>query len=107
MLLIVAAVTALLGIVLAVMNLPTIMNYRMQTRVYNAFFVITLAMAVIAMCLDCRDVAVFLPLLGLMVSVQVAQTHTLRASMRYRYVFLLLFIAACIASAAANLMIPS
>lgn len=105
--LIVAAVTALLGIVLAVMNLPTIMNYRMQTRVYNAFFVITLAMAVIAMCLDCRDVAVFLPLLGLMVSVQVAQAHTLRASRRYRYVFLLLFIAACIASAAANLMIPS
>ena len=45
--LVLAVITALLGIVLAVMNLMTIMNYRMQTRVYNAFFVFVLVMAVI------------------------------------------------------------
>lgn len=104
-LLLLAAATALLGIVLAVMNLPTIMNYRLQPRVYNAFFVIVLVLAVIAMSLDHRDLAVYLPLLGLMVAVQVAQVHTLR-TYRYRYVFLLLFVVACVAGFVYHLMLP-
>ena len=103
-LLVLAAVTAVVGIVLAVMNLMTIMNYRMQTRAYNAFFVLTLLITVIAMCINCRDVAVLLPLLGLMVSIQVAHGHTLHATRPHRYVFLLLFIAGCLAAGAANLM---
>lgn len=101
-----AAATALLGIMLAVMNLHTIMNYRMQTRVYGTFFVIVLVFMVIALALDHRHLAVYLPLLSLMVSVQIAQAHTLRATHGYRYVFILLLIVACIAFAAANLLMP-
>ena len=103
MTLVLASLTALLGIVLAVMNLMTIMNYRMQTRVYNAFFVFVLAALLIALCLDFGNVAIYLPLLGLMVAVQVAHVHTLRATMQYRYVFILLFIAGCIGFFAINL----
>lgn len=103
MTLVLASLTALLGIVLAVMNLMTIMNYRMQTRVYNAFFVFVLAALLIALCLDFGNVAIYLPLLGLMVSVQIAHVHTLRATMQYRYVFILLFIAGCIGFFAINL----
>lgn len=102
----VAAVTAVLGIVLAALNMTVIMNYRMQTRVYNAFLVITLAVTVVAMCVNYLDVTVFLPLLGLMVAVQMAHAHTLRATRPYRYVFVILFMASCIAFFTANLLMP-
>ena len=104
-LIVLAAVTAVVGIVLATMNLHTIMNYRMQTRGYNAFFIITMVLAIIALCLDYQDLNVYLPLLNLMVAVQVAQVHSLRTS-PFRYIFLLLFIAGCIGFCALNLMSP-
>lgn len=101
-----AVATAVLGIVLAVMNLFTILNYRMQTRVYNIFLMILLVMAIIAACLDYHDLAVFLPLLNLMVALQVAQAYTLRTAFHYRYVLILLFSVACLTAAAANLLLP-
>ena len=104
-LVILAASTAVLGIVLAAMNLHTILNYRMQPRVYNAFFIILLVLTVVALCLDHRDLAVYLTLLSLLVAVQVAQVHTLR-TFPYRYIFLLLFIAGCAGFCAVNLMSP-
>ena len=101
---VVASVTALLGVVLAAINLPTIMNYRMQPRVYNIALAILLIMAIVAMYVDYRDMMVFLPLIHLMVAVQVAQTHVLHTSVLFRYVFLLLLVACCVA--AACLMMP-
>ena len=106
LLLLLSVLTALAGILLAVMNLMTIMNYRRQTRVYNAFFVFMLAVVVIALCIDYSDVAVYLPLLNLMVAIQLAHAHTLRTTIPHRYVFLLLLIAGCMAFFAANLMAP-
>lgn len=100
---IVATQAAVLGIVLAAINVPVIMNYRMQPRVYNAFLVITLAIVVIAMCLDYTAVAVFLPLLTLMVSIQMAHAHTLHATWPLRYLIILMFVVACLASAASAL----
>ena len=100
-----ASATAILGIVLAAVNFHTIMNYRMQPRVYNAFFIIVLVLTVIALLLDHRHLTVYLPLLNLMVAVQVAQTHTLH-SFPFRYVFILLFIAGCAGFYAINLLSP-
>ena len=105
LMLVLAVITVVLGIVLAVRNLLTIMNYRMQTRVYNAFFIFTLVMAVIALCIDYRDVQVYLPLLNLMTAVQIAHAHTLRTA-PFRYVFLLLLILGCFAFYTANLLMP-
>lgn len=105
LMLVLAVITVVLGIVLAVRNLLTIMNYRMQTRVYNAFFIFTLVMAVIALCIDYCDVQVYLPLLNLMTAVQIAHAHTLRTA-PFRYVFLLLLILGCFAFYAANLLMP-
>ena len=102
-LIVLASATAILGIVLAAMNFHTIMNYRVQPRVYNAFFIIVLVLAVIALFLGHRELMVFLPLLNLMVAVQVAQFHTLR-TFHYRYVFIILFIACCVGFCAINLM---
>lgn len=100
-----AVATAVLGLVLSVPNLLTVMNYRMQPRVYNIFLVILLVLAVIAPCLDYRDIEVFLPLLNLMVAVQVAQAYTLRTAFRHHYVLILLFTVACLAFAVANLLL--
>ena len=99
-----AVVTAVLGLVLAVMNLYTIMNYRLQTRVYNIFFIILMVLELFALCLDWKNLAIYLPLLSLTVAVQVAHVHTLRTA-PYRYVFILLFTAACLGSCVANLML--
>jgi hypothetical protein len=98
------AAIAILGMVLAGMNLYTIMNYRLQTRVYNIFFIIVLLLTIVALCLDFKHFAVYLPLLNLTVAVQVAHVHTLRAA-PYRYLFILLFTAACLASCAFNLFL--
>ncbi len=106
LLLILTALTALLGVILAVVNLFTIMNYRMQTRVYNAFFVFVLIAVLIALCVDYSDVAVFLPLLNLMVAVQIAHAHTLHPANGLRYVFILLLLVGCIAFAAVNILMP-
>ena len=95
---------AVLGLVLMVSNLFTIMNYRMQPRVYNIFLMIMPVMVIIAACLDYHDLAVFFPLLSLMVAVQIAQAYTLWTTFHHRYVFMLLFIVVCLTSAAAFLL---
>jgi len=100
-----SAACGLLGIVLALMNLFTVLNYRQQPRVYNIFLMLLLVMVVIIMCLDGLEMAVFLPLLSLMVAVQIAQIHSLRKH-SLRFVFLLLLIAACVASCAYQLLMP-
>ena len=99
-----AAATAVLGLVLSVPNLLTVMNYRMQPRVYNIFLVTLLVFTVIALCLDYRDIDVFLPLLNLMVAVQLALAYTLRTAFRHHYVLILLFTVACLAFAIAQLL---
>ena len=88
------------------MNLMTIMNYRMQTRVYNAFFVFVLVMTVITLCIDYSDVAVFLSLLNLMLGVQMAHAHTLHTTNHLRYLFIVLLIVGCCAFSAANILLP-
>ena len=104
-LLLLAVATAATGIILAVSNLFTIMNYRKQTRVYNYYFVVLLVATVIALCVNYLDVAVYLPLLNLSVAVQVAQAHTLKTSFHNRYILLLLFIAACVGWGASSLLL--
>lgn len=104
LLLISSAATAVLGLLLATMNLVTILNYRMQPRVYNIFLIILLVTAVIAACLDYHDVAVFLPMLNLMVAVQVAQAHVLKPALHYRYVLMILLVVACLATATVQLL---
>lgn len=104
--LILTSAVGILGIVLAVSNLFTIMNYRMQTRVYNVFFIIMLVMVVFAIATGLQSIQSLLPLLSLMVAVQVAQAHTLNTTMHYRFVFMLFFIVCCVGFAAAQILRP-
>ena len=103
LLLVSTVLIAVAGIVMAGMNLMTIMNYRMQTRVYNAFFVFVLLMAVVAICIDFSNVAVYLPLLGLMTAVQMAHAHTL-SHVPFRYLLILLLIVGSVGFFTANII---
>ncbi len=99
-----ALATSAIGIALMVMNLLTVVNYRMQPRVYNISLMIMLVMVIITLCLDYHDLAVFLPLLNLMVAVQMAQAYTLGASSRFRNLFVLLLMVVCLAVAAFSIL---
>ncbi|MBR1551437.1 MAG: hypothetical protein IJ632_03865 [Muribaculaceae bacterium] len=103
MLVVTAATTTLLAIVLTAMNLLTIMNYRLQLRVYNAFFVMMSALAIIAMSIDYKDMTAFLPILFLCLSVQVAHSYTL-STFSHRYLFIIALMALAIASCTAHLL---
>ena len=99
-----ALATSAIGIALMIMNLLTVVNYRMQPRVYNISLMIMLVMVIITLCLDYHDLAVFLPLLNLMVAVQMAQAYTLGASFRFRNLFVLLLMVVCLAVAAFSIL---
>jgi len=98
-----AVATGVLGIVLVAHNLVRLLSYRLQTRVYNAFFVLTLLLTLLAMIIDCGDLTVFLPLLNLTVAVQIAHAYTL-SSFKYRYLLIFLLIAGCLGFAVGNLL---
>ena len=99
-----ALATSAIGIALMVMNLLTVVNYRMQPRVYNISLMIMLVMVIITLCLDYHELAVFLPLLNLMVAVQMAQAYTLGAPFRFRNLFVLLLMVVCLAVAAFSIL---
>ncbi len=90
------AVVAVLSIILTVMNLTTILNYRLQFRVYNAFFIVVTLLSVLAMCVDYRDMVVFLPLLNLCLAIQLAHSFTLSTQPKRHYL-MWLFVAATMA----------
>ena len=89
-------VVGLLAILLTIINLMTILNYRLQFRVYNAFFIIVTLLSVLAICIDYRDMLVFLPLLNLCLAIQIAHSFTLSNQPRRHYV-MWVFVAATLA----------
>lgn len=79
------AVLVVLSLLLTVVNLMTILNYRLQFRVYNAFFIIVTLLCLVAICVDYRDMVVFVPLLNLCVAIQVAHSFTLSNQPKRHY----------------------
>ncbi len=90
-------ITAVVAIVLTVINLYTIIGYRHQWRVYNAFFMITGIITIVAMCLLYHDIQVFLPLLNVMLAVEVAHAYTISRGQR-RYIIGLVLVAWAVVS---------
>lgn len=87
-LLVSVAVVVLLSLVLTSLNLFKIFNYRLQLRVYNAFFMLVTFLTVIFMCVDYQDIQVLVPLLNVCLSVQIAHAFTInKASKRYIAMF--------------------
>ena len=75
-------------------NLLTIMNYRLQTRVYNSF-IMTLTLVTIAMmCIDYRNMMIYVPLLNWCVAIQVTHTFTINRHFLRRYILVIAILAA-------------
>ena len=91
-------------IVLSAINLFRIYNYRLQLRVYNAFFLLVTLVSVIGMCVDYRDMLIFVPMLNLCLSVQVAHSFTI-STFPKRYVFMFLLLIASLAAVVSNLLL--
>lgn len=87
MLLISIIVTGVATIALTAVNLYTIISYRLQLRVYNVFFMLVSILTIIAMCVDYRDMHIYLPMLNVSLAVQMAHAFTISKSVR-RYIFI-------------------
>lgn len=83
-LLINVGIVALMAMVITTLNLLKIFNYRLQLRVYNAFFMLVTILTIVTMCVDYQDIQIFVPLLNVCLAVQLAHAFTInRASKRY------------------------
>lgn len=91
------AFTAVLGIVLFIINMFSIFNYRLQIRVYNGFFILLTAMTILIMVADYKNFPIYLPILNLCVAIQIAHTFTISNHLR-RYLFVVVLLVAGIAS---------
>ncbi len=88
-----AAAVAVVGVLLAAGNTFTILNYRRQTRMCNAFILTLLLTSVAMMVIDYPHFVTYAPLLAWTISVQVAHAFTRhggRGSRRYVLVLALL-----------------
>lgn len=93
----VVALTILLSLVLFGMNVLKLISYKMQTRSYNGFFIALMLFTMIAMAVDYNNVLVYLPVLNICLSVQMAHAYTLKKQSR-RFIPYLLFVIVCVAS---------
>lgn len=96
-------VVAALAVVLMAVNAAVIMNWRLQTRVYNGFIMVLCVIDMAMMCVDYRNLLIYLPTLNWCVAVQIAHAYT-RSTLRRRYIFLFVLILAALLAWVANLM---
>ena len=86
-------------------NMITFLNYRLQVRVYNSFFMIMTVIAIIAMAADYRNLLLYVPVLNLCVAIQIAHTFTIQVAHVRRYLILVILAAACLGAWVAHLIL--
>ena len=89
------SVTAFVTLVLLFTNVIQIINYKMQVRAYNGFFLVLTILTMIIMVIDFNNVMVYLPVLNLCLSIQIAHTFTIHKYLR-KYIPYLLFVLSCL-----------
>lgn len=92
----------IITIAVTVMNLFSIYTYRLQLRVYNAFFVMVIICTLVAMCIDYRDFSIFIPMLNYCLAIQIAHAFTISTFVK-RHVFIFILMALALAFFVASL----
>lgn len=87
-----AAIVAVVAILLLTVNMFTILNYRLQIRVYNYFFIVLTVLSIIMMCIDYRNMMIYVPMLNWCLSIQIAHAFTINSSVLRRYIPVVLFL---------------
>lgn len=95
-------VVAVLAIILIVMNIFKILNYRLQLRAYNSFYVVLTILAIVMMLIDYRNMMIYVPLLNYCLAIQIAQAFTINDFALRRYIFLFILITASVVTYAAH-----
>lgn len=93
----IVAFTILLSLTLLGTNALKLMSYKMQTRSYNGFFIVLMLFTIIVMGIDYNNLFVYMPVLNICLSIQIAHTYTLRKQSR-RYIPYVLFVLICMLS---------
>ena len=78
---------AVLTVVLTVVNMFTIFNYRLQTRVYNAFFTTLATLSLIMMLIDIDNILMYLPILNMCLAIQVAHVFTISKFTKKHFIY--------------------
>lgn len=86
--------TIFFTIVLLFANVLQIINYKMQVRAYNGFFLVLTVFTMIMMVVDYNNVMSYLSILNMCLSIQIAHTFTIQKYLR-RYIPYLLFVMGC------------
>ncbi|MCH4154866.1 MAG: hypothetical protein LKF31_01035 [Muribaculaceae bacterium] len=97
LLIIIEGVTAFIGIVLLLLNMNHIFNYRKQIRSYNGFFSVLMGGTIVMMAIDYRNLLTYVPLLNTCVAIQLGHFYTINTHSR-RYILILVLTACCIFS---------
>ncbi len=90
----IVAITAFVTLVLLMRNILQIINYKMQIRAYNGFFLVLTICTMIVMALDYGNIHVYLPVLNLCFAIQMGHAFTIKMYLR-RYIPYLLFVVMC------------
>ena len=93
-----SAIVGVLAVALVVVNMFTILNYRLQLRVYNSFYIVLTILAIIMMLADMGNMFIYIPLLNYCLAIQIAHTFTIKASFQRRYIVVLVIMIACLAN---------
>lgn len=89
------ACSVLLTVFLLIANVLHIINYKMQVRAYNGFFLVLSFFTMVMMAIDYNNALVYLPVLYVCMSIQMAHSFTI-GRFQQRYIPYLLFAIACI-----------
>ncbi len=99
------AFVAFLAILLLIINMFSFLNYRLQIRMYNSFLLVLTVVAILMMCLDYRNMMIYVPLLNWCVAIQLAHTFTINANFSRRYIPIMVLIVAVAATYAGHILV--
>ena len=91
----VVAVTAIVTVIMLARNILQIINYKMQVRAYNGFFLVLTVATMVVMVVDYTNLLVYLPMLNVCFAIQMAHAFTIKKYLR-RYILYFSFAAVCI-----------
>lgn len=97
-------IVAIIAIVLLIIDMFTILNYRLQIRVYNSFLLVLTIASIGMMCIDYLNMLIYVPLLNWCLAIWIAHAFTIHQEYTRRYIFIIVAFVATIGTFAAHIL---
>ncbi len=97
-------IVALVAIVLMVFDMFTILNYRLQIRLYNSFLLVLTIASIAMMCVDYRNLLIYVPLLNWCLAIWIAHAFTIHNEHTRRYIFIAVAVVALLGTFVAHML---